>query len=496
MKLRPMLLLAAATLARPAIAADCDYTGESHDILANGFHFIELTLCEDHFPYGSPEFEDVMAVIDDYNRVQNTSVTMAFAGWEPHTDYDATRTDDNVNKIDFTEEGCAGDDCSFSGRAKPWKNVWGRINECDVVLDEGDTWTFGLRDYTTRTRGSFRNTLSHELGHCVGFDHTAGFIDVPNIMGSLTGKWLSEGEIDVQAGLKAFDHGHLRFHYPSGNGGLPDLFYTNYQVDWSDGSYVCEENSQLDDTRAARGQEVELTWTRMNTGPVAVTDSFHTNVVLSTDRTIGDADDIRIKRWVHSGSVPASSTLYAQTSFVVSEDWPAGTYWVAFVVDADDEVEEADETNNIHFLAERLTIADVPDLAVEITGRLIMHRILFGGDTEPYLNSVSYSVTNLGTATHTSSTLVLRNEEDGEIASATLGTIAPGATVTGTFSRLSFPLADRDLTWTVEADARDVYDEADEWNNDDSFVTDYYTPEPPDELPPLEEPKILDPIYP
>ncbi len=493
------LLALALALAPVAAHADqhCDYVDKTHDLVANAFRTVEWTLCEDHFPFGSPAYDDAMAVIDDYNRVQNSAIRMVFAGWEAHTNYWDTRRKNRVNKIDFTEEGCAGTDCSFTGRAKDWRNTWGRIKECDVVLDEGDTWRFGLPAFNQRTLGGawLRNILSHEIGHCLGLPHTMSSVDdIPNIMGHAMGQWLDEGEATVQMGLKAFDHGHLRHHYSTGEGGRADLLFTNYRLDYSN---ACVENTSVSDLRPGLGQVIDLRWTRMNKGPVPNDECFHTEIVLTQDHTLGNNDDLLVDRWRVCASVPASSTTFHSRALEIDPSWPVGRYWIAMRIDAEDTVEEADETNNVHFFGQPIVVLSLPDLEAEITN----HRIFslwnwFTGDTfGATLSSVDYQIINSGTSGALATEIVLRREHR-EVARQGVPALAPGAVHQGAFGSVGEDLWDARIDWEIEVDPGDGVQEIYEDNNLDSFETDYVQPELPEDIDFPADEGPLDPLLP
>jgi hypothetical protein len=476
---------------------NCDYVDKKHALVANGFKTVEFTLCEDHFAFGTGAYDDAMAIFDDFNRVQNSEIQMVFAGWAAHTNYEDTRTKNGINKIDFTEAGCVGDDCSFSGRAKPWNNVWGRVKECDVVLNENSTWRFGLPASNQRSLGGWlRNILTHEIGHCIGWPHSKSTVDVPNIMGSGTGKWLQEDETDVHMGLKAFDHGHLRHHYSDGgDDGRPDLLFTNWTVDASN---ACVENEQISDTNAGYGQSIELSWTRQNTGPVSNGSCFYTELILSTDRVIGNADDILADRWRVCTAVPESSTTFHDRTITIDPSWPEALYNVAMNIDADDDVNEADETNNLHFLAEQLTVEAQPDLITEITGKMIMMQynpwtFEIAGRT---LSSVSVEVRNDGYG-DAPATEVELGRDGSSIATLAVPALTAGDSWAGTFSGIGQDLQDHRYWWSAEVDPGRSIEETSEANNDDGFETNYRTPTlPDDDIIIIDEPEVADRLDP
>lgn len=339
-----------------AVAGDsCDYTGGSHDVLADSFHSIGFTVCSTHFPAGSDARAAIDFALSRLNRVQGSDLYFYIAGTSSHKNYDNTLEEDGYNRIDITEEGCSGDDCSFSGRTIHYNNIWGNINEFDIALNEDITWNYGMpSSWSSDGTTYLRSLLLHEIGHGIGFDHGSGDSSDLTIMGSLMGKWSANKDIDI----KAYDHGHMRYHYSDGSSNLlPDLVISNYNLsyDSTDGSYSCELNEGVSSTSISRGSSFTLSWTRMNTGPKDVTTSYNSGVYLSTDETLS-SDDTLIKTIAMTTSVPANSTHYLDETVTIPSTAKLGNFFVIMKLDKDNVISEQFDSNNIMPIHTQITV--------------------------------------------------------------------------------------------------------------------------------------------
>ncbi|HSP79593.1 MAG TPA: hypothetical protein VLQ93_13740 [Myxococcaceae bacterium] len=356
--------LGAGLLGTQASAASCDYVGDSHSLVADNFHSIGISLCSTHFPLGSDAYNAVVWALQEYNSIQGSDISFHIAGLVPHTNYSNTLDNDGINKVDINT--CTVSDCSYTGRTMSFSNIWGRVNEFDITFKDTVSWWWDHPYSWDFTGDNFRNTFLHELGHGLGFDHTASFVNAPNVMGGKIGGWLGYR----QSGLKAFDHGHVRYHYPDGSStAKPDLVLGNYRTEptWNatelKWTYPLVMNEQIaggtevkNVVEVRAGDTVTLTWTRMNTGKGAVTANYDTTVFASTNDFISTAD-IPLKSWVHSGTVAESSTLYASTNLTIPSSLAVGTtYYVGMIIDVNHEVSENDEGNNVLVFEKRLEV--------------------------------------------------------------------------------------------------------------------------------------------
>lgn len=76
-------------------------------------------------------------------------------------------------------------------------------------------------------------------------------------------------------------------------------------------------------------------------------DGFSTRVVLSTNTTLGDADDVNVLTVSRSGdALAAGAVSQSNRTIAITSAMPAGRYYVIVRTDLNDEVTEAVETNN------------------------------------------------------------------------------------------------------------------------------------------------------
>lgn len=383
------LLLAATLVLGPARAGAeyCEHEGRYHRVLDEDFRTIGFTLCEDHFEEGTSAYDAVVAVIEHLNAIPGSELYFYIEGFAPHTDYDGLRARDGLNRIDMNV--CTARDCSYAGRNFQHHKygVVGPIVEFDTTFllsaenwdhDEPSAWV--LDGHT-----SLRSNLLHEIGHGLGFDHTAGYFDALSIMGRKNGKWVG----DRQVGLKPWDLEHIRLHYDDGTTAGPDLTLSNYNsLPNGAGGYAIELIES--DTAAPRGADgdraAEIYWTRFNLGGTATAVAYTSRVYLSTNQSL-DSSDYEVDAWTVPASVPANDEgLYSRT-LEIPEDVPGGEYYVILHIDADDDVAEEDEDNNVMPLPSRLSLpVKVTDLAitdVQVAGPYTEHVMEYvepGGD--------------------------------------------------------------------------------------------------------------------
>lgn len=336
-------------LAAPAQAAPCAYTGKPHPVLRPDLRRVGITLCREHFAEGSPQHGAVLAALDEYGRVEESGLSFFVAGFDEHRDYREALAQDGVNRIDIVApQATRSGDASFSGRTR-WHSGRRGIVELDVVLNRRTRWRWGAPRAWSGDRGaSARNVLLHELGHGIGFQHGCGPEGELSVMGAKCGKWIG----DRVAGLKAWDHGHVRFHYGTGRGdGRPDLVLGNFRARAS-GRGV-ELGGVLLEGAASPGQDVPFSWTLFNTGAAPVT-SCSVHVLLSRDPR-PSKDDVPVATLTRE-DVRASSTAFLEGALRVPDDLRPGAWFVVLVVDPEGGVAEACETNNALALPNRLHV--------------------------------------------------------------------------------------------------------------------------------------------
>lgn len=343
--------------ATPAQALDCAYTGRRHKVIAPDVRDIEFTLCREHFSPGSDAMAAVEYVVEELNAVQGSRLKFSILGHDDHREYHDVLKRDGKIRLDVVKpEATKSGDAAFAGRTMT-RSGRGGIREFDIVFNRRSRFNFGppVSWAMKAPRGSFRSILFHEIGHGLGFSHSHQETECLSVMGGKCGKWIG----NKRAGLKAWDHGHIHFHYAArSSAGKPDLVLSNYRTNKTPkGSWRTGLNQALSQETVAPGEELTIAWTRFNTGPALIRGGYRVRIYLSRDETPGDAQDHLVHEWVAEDEVVAASTAYLTTTLTLGSDVPAGSYYVGIVIDAGGDVEEALEDNNSLVLHQRLQVA-------------------------------------------------------------------------------------------------------------------------------------------
>ena len=222
----------------------------------------------------------------------------------------------------------------------------GDLISADIVFRRSFTWDYDS-DYPCSNGLNFKQVAIHELGHALGLDHE---VDVPCIMGpaavrqflgenhdvtpmadDLAGNraiyWLPAlGMVDLAAGV------HPGFESPTGS--------TLQTGESSSMSYAVHNLSSFAD-------------------PV-VDVSFY----LSKDRNIGSSDDTRlvtISIKINSGSVASG-----RTPITIPERLQPGTYYLGYIVDPNNALQETNESNNKSDFCSAVSIIQGPRVYVNL----------------------------------------------------------------------------------------------------------------------------------
>jgi hypothetical protein len=120
---------------------------------------------------------------------------------------------------------------------------------------------------------------------------------------------------------------------------------------------------------AQPGEEVDVTLQYRNGGDES-TSLFRVDVILSKDATIGNSDDVRIGRFRRFRDIDPAQVVNSTRTFDLPEDMDPGAYFVGFRLDAGQDVDEGDETNNTVISAEQLiTVGGDEEADYEVLGR-------------------------------------------------------------------------------------------------------------------------------
>ncbi|MBL8747268.1 MAG: hypothetical protein JNK58_13045, partial [Phycisphaerae bacterium] len=142
---------------------------------------------------------------------------------------------------------------------------------------------------------------------------------------------------------------------------------------------------------ALAGTSIGVSWTELNAGGAPATGNWTTRIVLSTNTTFGDADDIAATSANHTGPLaPAATALRTNNVFI-----PAGTNGTFNVIvraDFTGTVTETNEANNTLILGQ--VAVGTPDLLIADDGRVVPPTAVTG---QPIV--VQWKTMNNGSAT-------------------------------------------------------------------------------------------------
>lgn len=344
-------------LAVPETKDACGYSGKSHSVLAPELRDIGLTLCREHFAPGTEARQAIDLMISHMNSIPGTSIKVHVAGLADHTLYGDTFATDGIFKVDIVDRSdCDAADCNFQGRARMTKNDDGEIIEFDLGFADDIPWTFGPPASWEMDEAViyFRTVFLHELNHGLGFVHVLDATPDLSIMGGKTGKWVGQ----KHTALKAFDYGHLRYHYPDGNDPLPDLVLSNYTSYWATetDNWKCKLTDGITRTVLRDQDQIDVSYTVMNRGS-AFSGSYTTKIFLSADERLS-RDDIRLAtiESATTGSWPEYSTELVTRSTVIPDRTEPGLYYVIVKIDTEDDIAETKDGNNTLTIHEPLLV--------------------------------------------------------------------------------------------------------------------------------------------
>ncbi len=117
--------------------------------------------------------EAVEASAVQWNGHACSDLTLVSAGTTPRTDvgFDQEHWDDNLNLVVWQEDRWNHDRRAIALATTTYDTESGRIVDADIELN-GVYFSFSTSD-TPLVRTDIQNTLTHELGHLLGLDHSA-----------------------------------------------------------------------------------------------------------------------------------------------------------------------------------------------------------------------------------------------------------------------------------------------------------------------------------
>jgi hypothetical protein len=175
---------------------------------------------------------DIEAVVDEYNAVAGSNLTLEFAGGiigdRNLEEYDADTFDSRAIVIGFTDlTAKSNEDAPAWSPKNPDDGCW--LTRRHVLFRKNVTWTFGAPE-TTDVNGksfgdgtSFRAVLLHEMGHALGLSHET---DTYAVMIHGTKAWTRGPNDEPQMELLPDDINGLLALYGNGQQGF-DVSVTN-----------------------------------------------------------------------------------------------------------------------------------------------------------------------------------------------------------------------------------------------------------------------------
>ncbi len=255
----------------------------------------------------------------------------------------------------------------------------GQLIQTDIVFVEMSGWTFDAQMPLCGGGTNFKEVAVHELGHALGLGHEN---DLPCIMNSVAGNhYLGEGR-DITP--NADDLAGLRAIYP-----LP-LFS---RTDLAAGNH----SGHRPPSWLRTGGQFQMPYVVHNLGRHAI-ENVTIGFYLSADRNLSPTSDVLLGSLTQT--IGGGEELIGQLSLLIPERHIPGNYFLGYVIDPSNEVDESDEGNNRTDFCSGVTVTQGERVYVRIAAS--PSSIQFSVDGAQYAGSHEL-VWSYGTA-HTLST--------------------------------------------------------------------------------------------
>ncbi len=214
-----------------------------------------------------------------------------------------------------------------------------------------------VENFSSNT-SSLRVAWAHEIGHNLNAPHDSGsgYVMTASVYPSATG--FSSQSVDIINNYINSSSGWCIEECTGG--GDEDIFITN---------------ASLSSTNVSCGSEITMSCTQNYSGNQLDTNlpTFDLDYYLSTNTTLGNSDILIGSDGSGLGSDDPSNN--ESDSGIIPADTPAGTYYILFVSDADNELSETNENNNIEYIQIQVSCG--------------------GGNEDIFLTNISVSSTNV-----------------------------------------------------------------------------------------------------
>ncbi|MCA9288362.1 MAG: choice-of-anchor D domain-containing protein [Phycisphaerales bacterium] len=248
---------------------------------------------------------------------------------------------------------------------------------------------------------------------------------------------------------------------------------------------------------AAPGESIQVQWAISNGSLIDAGESA-TRIVLSRDGNFGDPSDVTL--FEDRRALTAGETVVFDEMMTIPANLAPGTWQLALIVDADDEVIEFDETNNIdQTVMFSVEVAEFrPDLALTADFTGFTPPLSVGQSVAVPVVIANETIFDAGASTLRlvlSLDETLGNSDDVEVASISVDAIeAHGGRRLELIGTIPSTLPEGSWRLGVIADADDAVFEQDETNNtaitNDPVITIEPTSPPPPPPPPTGQPNI------
>ncbi len=188
---------------------------------------------------------------------------------------------------------------------------------------------------------------------------------------------------------------------------------------------------------APAASTITLEYVIDNIRAVATSGPFQVNFVLSSDGVVGNGDDIPLGSDTVTSIINGNSSL-PPTSVVVTipNTTPAGAYFIGIIVDTNNDVLEASDTNNTLTSSATFTVQPIPDLTVSAVAATLPSAVVGSTmDIDYTVLSSNAAASNVGVSFYLSSDALITTADTllGNAPPATLAADTPlSATATVT----------------------------------------------------------------
>ena len=284
------------------------------------------------FPEGSTYTQQTHDMIDEWNNVKGSNFTF-YTG----VDNDNTAGLGNGrNEVYFSSFAANTTTLGVTNIRSEcywfFGNHWG-YEETDIAINSDKDWTTGSYSGNGASNLiSFKSVMLHELGHSLGLKHSNDDIAVMNSYypnGGTVGYYEETTPLpDDRWGLKIL--------YPDSSVGR-DIAVSRFKTNENGGTWV---NSYAGTTYKKSGDTISFEYTILNLG--TTDESVPIRFYISNNRYISTYDTyVGSTTWTMPGyaQVTASKTIYIP-------NLTNGTYYIGYLVDSSDNINEENEDNN------------------------------------------------------------------------------------------------------------------------------------------------------